>query len=39
VWSRTRCPAAAVSHFDFYRFSDPREWVDAGFRDVFAARA
>jgi len=25
-----------VSHFDFYRFSDPREWADAGFRDVFA---
>jgi tRNA threonylcarbamoyladenosine biosynthesis protein TsaE len=27
----------AVSHFDFYRFADPREWLDAGFRDVFAA--
>ncbi len=27
----------AVSHFDFYRFEDPREWADAGFRDVFAA--
>jgi tRNA threonylcarbamoyladenosine biosynthesis protein TsaE len=27
----------AVSHFDFYRFSDPREWADAGFRDLFAA--
>ena len=27
----------AVSHFDFYRFQDPREWADAGFRDVFAA--
>ncbi len=26
----------AVSHFDFYRFGDPREWLDAGFRDVFA---
>ncbi|MCV2368945.1 tRNA (adenosine(37)-N6)-threonylcarbamoyltransferase complex ATPase subunit type 1 TsaE [Roseateles oligotrophus] len=26
-----------VSHFDFYRFSDPREWEDAGFRDIFAA--
>lgn len=24
-------------HFDFYRFHDPREWEDAGFRDVFAA--
>lgn len=29
-------PGLAVSHFDFYRFSDPREWLDAGFRDVFA---
>ncbi len=27
----------AISHFDFYRFSDPREWEDAGFRDLFAA--
>lgn len=26
-----------ASHFDFYRFGDPREWEDAGFRDVFAA--
>ena len=26
-----------VAHFDFYRFNDPREWLDAGFRDVFAA--
>ncbi|OYU98044.1 MAG: tRNA (adenosine(37)-N6)-threonylcarbamoyltransferase complex ATPase subunit type 1 TsaE [Burkholderiales bacterium PBB5] len=25
-----------VAHFDFYRFTDPREWLDAGFRDVFA---
>ncbi|HEY6133793.1 MAG TPA: tRNA (adenosine(37)-N6)-threonylcarbamoyltransferase complex ATPase subunit type 1 TsaE [Rubrivivax sp.] len=25
----------SVSHFDFYRFSDPREWEDAGFRDIF----
>ena len=27
----------SVSHFDFYRFNDPREWEDAGFRDLFAA--
>jgi tRNA threonylcarbamoyladenosine biosynthesis protein TsaE len=27
----------AVSHFDFYRFRQAREWDDAGFRDVFAA--
>lgn len=32
-----RAGALAVSHFDFYRFADPREWLDAGFRDVFAA--
>jgi tRNA threonylcarbamoyladenosine biosynthesis protein TsaE len=25
-----------AAHFDFYRFSDPREWLDAGFRDVFS---
>jgi tRNA threonylcarbamoyladenosine biosynthesis protein TsaE len=30
-------PQGAVSHFDFYRFGDAREWIDAGFRDVFAA--
>jgi len=29
--------ALAISHFDFYRFSDPREVDDAGFRDIFAA--
>jgi tRNA threonylcarbamoyladenosine biosynthesis protein TsaE len=26
-----------IWHFDFYRFSDPREWEDAGFRDIFAS--
>ncbi|RQO58803.1 tRNA (adenosine(37)-N6)-threonylcarbamoyltransferase complex ATPase subunit type 1 TsaE [Paucibacter sp. KBW04] len=30
-------PLGVVSHFDFYRFDDPREWEDAGFRDIFAA--
>jgi tRNA threonylcarbamoyladenosine biosynthesis protein TsaE len=25
----------AVSHFDFYRFADAREWEDAGLREVF----
>ena len=25
----------AIFHFDFYRFNDPREWDDAGFRDIF----
>lgn len=30
-------PGLEVSHFDFYRFDDPREWEDAGFREVFAA--
>ncbi len=26
-----------IWHFDFYRFKDPQEWEDAGFRDVFAS--
>jgi tRNA threonylcarbamoyladenosine biosynthesis protein TsaE len=26
-----------VWHFDFYRFTDAREWEDAGFRDIFAS--
>jgi tRNA threonylcarbamoyladenosine biosynthesis protein TsaE len=26
-----------IWQFDFYRFNDPQEWEDAGFRDVFAA--
>jgi len=29
-------PAYPAWHFDFYRFEDPREWEDAGFRDIFA---
>ena len=30
-------PPLAIWHFDFYRFNDPREWEDAGFRDIFAS--
>lgn len=30
-------PELNVWHFDFYRFTDPREWADAGFRDIFAS--
>jgi len=26
-------------HFDFYRFGDPQEWLDAGFRDLLADEA
>jgi tRNA threonylcarbamoyladenosine biosynthesis protein TsaE len=29
-------PGLTAWHFDFYRFNDPREWEDAGFRDIFA---
>ncbi len=28
----------AISHFDFYRFNDPAEWEEAGFRDIFAVQ-
>ena len=30
-------PALAIWHCDFYRFNDPQEWEDAGFRDLFAS--
>ena len=30
-------PPIAIWHCDFYRFDDPREWEDAGFRDIFAS--
>ena len=35
-------PAAAggvlsIWHFDFFRFNDPDEWEEAGFRDIFAS--
>jgi tRNA threonylcarbamoyladenosine biosynthesis protein TsaE len=29
-------PAHPAWHLDFYRFEDPREWEDAGLRDIFA---
>ena len=32
------CAPLPIWHFDFYRFDDPQEWEDAGFRDVFAAK-
>ena len=28
--------ALDIWHFDFYRLDDPREWVEAGLRDLFA---
>ena len=27
----------SIWHFDFYRFNDPNEWEEAGFRDLFAS--
>ena len=33
----TRAQPLQIWHFDFYRFNDPQEWEDAGFRDVFAS--
>ena len=30
-------PGLEVAHFDFYRFNDPQEWEDAGFREVFGS--
>ena len=27
-----------LHHFDFYRFQDPQEWIDAGFRESFNGR-
>ncbi|MEK0418553.1 MAG: ATPase [Pseudomonadota bacterium] len=29
-------PGCEISHFDFFRFSDPHEFEDAGFREVFS---
>jgi tRNA threonylcarbamoyladenosine biosynthesis protein TsaE len=30
-------PGGPAWHFDFYRFEDPQEWSDAGFRELFAS--
>lgn len=30
-------PDLSIWHFDFYRFNDPHEWEEAGFRDIFAS--
>lgn len=29
--------ALNIWHFDFYRFNDPDEWEEAGFREIFAS--
>ena len=29
----------SLYHFDFYRLTEPREWLDAGFRDYFDGTA
>lgn len=29
-------PGLKAWHFDYYRFGDPREWEDAGFRELYA---
>jgi tRNA threonylcarbamoyladenosine biosynthesis protein TsaE len=30
-------PGLPVWHFDFYRFNDPQEFDDAGFRDIYGS--
>ena len=30
-------PGLNIWHCDFYRFNDPQEWEEAGFRDIFAS--
>ena len=36
ITSGSRYPSL-IWHFDFYRFNDPNEWEEAGFRDIFAS--
>jgi tRNA threonylcarbamoyladenosine biosynthesis protein TsaE len=36
AWGADAGAPLNIWHFDFYRFSDPREWEDAGFRELFA---
>ena len=35
--SSATTPELNIWHFDFYRFNDPREWEEAGLRDIFAS--
>ena len=32
-----QAPDLSIWHFDFYRFNDPEEWEEAGFRELFAS--
>jgi tRNA threonylcarbamoyladenosine biosynthesis protein TsaE len=32
-----RISSLYLHHFDFYRFSNPHEWIDAGLRDAFGS--
>lgn len=34
-----RVSSLYLYHFDFYRFADPEEWQDAGFREYFGAES
>ncbi len=35
--SSPNADAINIWHFDFYRFNDPDEWEEAGFREIFAS--